>query len=269
MAGTGRADSRAMGTVATAVGASTTPSPVARLAAGWAWSVDLMGGASASSYSVAPVLGEGAALGMFFGSSPREAWSLELLETGNLVLDATTPQFGLVGLGARHLAKPDDPLFGPPGKTIDFQRLAAGVALAYDGRQLSTGLGAEATVAYLIRGPHGVAVHLGAYLFDSSRISHDTLVMLSVGYVLSPVKNRPYVRPAPPVPGRDETRVCRDLSAYRYALAEARGQAIGACKDEPSPACEQIRARIRVLAEGFNSCQLGKDVGPPAQPDAP
>ena len=256
---------------AIAASQATTPAVIGvpRLAGGWSLTVDVGAGASASAYSAAPALGEGFAVGKFFGSSAREAWSIELLETGNLVLDGTTPQFGLVGLGARHLAKPDAPLLGPAGKTIDFQRLSAGGAYAYDGSRLAAGFGAEASVAYLMHGSHGVAVHLGGYFFGASQLTHDTLVMLSIGYVFSPVKDRPYKPPEVPVPGRDETKVCRDLSAYRYALAEARKQAADACTDEEAPACTRIRERIRVLAEGFNSCQLGKDVGPPEMPDAP
>jgi hypothetical protein len=242
------------------------PTTIPRLASGWALSVEVAGGASRSAFSLAPAFGQEVTFGTYVSSSTDTAWSAELVETCNLVLDRTTPQFGLIGIGGSHVARPEDPLIGPPHKTIDFHRVATGIALAYDGRQLVAGIGAEASVGYLVRGSHGLSAHLGGYFFDASDLSRNTLIMLSVGYVFSPVSDRP---PAPHHPGRDETHACQYLSAYRYALEEVRRQTAIACQDEHAPACERIHDRTRVLNAAMNKCVLGTDVGPPEVPDAP
>jgi hypothetical protein len=248
---------------------SGTPTPVPHLAAGPAWSVELRAGTSSSAFSTAPAFGESAAVGSYLSSSGSTAWSAELLETCNFVLDRTTPQFGLIGVAARHFARPEDPLIGPPGKTIDFQRLAAGVAFTYDGGQLVAGVGVEASVAYLVHGPHGIDVHVGTYFFDASDLPHDTLVMMSIGYVFSPVKDRPRTFAPPFIPQRDERRACRELSAYRDAVAEARKQAATICPNRSAPECDRVYARIAGLDAALNRCMIGVDIGPPELPDAP
>src|SRR5690242_14711319 len=88
LGGTGAAAPCAPG--AGCAAASTATPPLHRLAAGVAWSLALDGGASATAYSVAPTLGEEASFGGFFASTTRTAWSLELVEAANLVLDRTT-----------------------------------------------------------------------------------------------------------------------------------------------------------------------------------
>ncbi len=259
-------DSAADPAASDASATSVAPPVVPELAAGWAWSLEAAAGASASAFSVAPALGEQAAFGMFLASSPRTAWSLELFEASNLTIDHTTPELGLLGVGGRHLAKPADPWIGQPDATIDFQRIAAGVAFAYDGRGVATGVGIETSLAYLVVGAHGVSVNLAGYFFDASNLSRDAVYMLSVGYVFSRVEDRP-LRRAPP--GRDESHACMYVDAYRSALAEIREQMPQTCQDEHAPACERLRARTQVLNVALNKCVLGEDVGPPPVPDAP
>jgi hypothetical protein len=237
------------------------------LARGVAWSAGAAAGASVSSFSIAPAVGETASLGVYVHSSETSALALEAVEAVNLVIDRTTPQYGLVGIGLRHLGRPDDPLIGPRG-TVSLQRFALGPAFLGDGERLDLGLSAAFSVAYLTSGRGGFSLDVEGYVFDSSNVGTSSLVLVGLGYVVSPRNDVPrrappvWQPPATPPPASVEPDLlagpCRDPSEYTTALQAHRKRYVEACANH-EPGCETERATIEAIDAKLKACTAPKD----------
>jgi hypothetical protein len=230
------------------------------LAHGVAWSAALGGGMSHSPLSTTLALDETASLGGFIYSSERHALSLEAVENFALALDRTTPQYGYLAAALRAVEAPEDPLVGAPGTTTTFQRFALGPAYLFDGNRFELGLAADATLAYLVHKNSGVALDIGAYFYDSSIAGRNTLFLVGISYVVSPLVDmprhavpewrpgeRPHVEP-------DETEgPCKDPAVYQNALREHRKRFLEACADY-RPECQTERTTISALDAKLKSC---------------
>jgi hypothetical protein len=220
------------------------------LAAGEAWSLTVGGGASVSRFIQSALASETGAFGEYIASTPRLALSLELVETLNLVADSTTPQFGLVGAGLHYVGRTS--MFGPC--TIDFARLAIGVAGSSDGMSLDTGVGATLELGYLLDGHDGFTAQLGTYLFSASNVRDNTLLTFSVGYVYDHVGYHPH-RPHPPA---ERPAACVDEARDRSELDQADAARAAACANAESAACADARAVSRAAAVELNLCLAGR-----------
>lgn len=232
------------------------PDPSRALAGGVAWSVSAGLGLSISAFNLAPVFSQRASLGGYLSSSPRRALSLEVVESFHLVADRTTPQYGQLGVGLRHLSRPERPPFGSPGKTTMFQRISVGAAYSFDGYRASLGFATGFSVAYLTGRRGGVSLEATAYVFDHSNLRGNSVVAVELSYVISPLVDRPPRQPRtfPTIRPSELDGPCQDPTEYRAQLRALRRRYVEHCSKVESRWCADQRSRIAALNTRLRTC---------------
>lgn len=237
------------------------------LASGLEASADASGGTLFSTFSVAtPMLSETGAFGVYVASTTKQALSVEAVETLNLVIDHVTPEFGMLGGGLRRIGRRTGSMFG----TYDFERIAVGLALMSRGSNLDAGLGAELAMGFLGFSGSGLGVHLDGYAFESDFGRVEKMLVVSLGYVYSPLMGtRAGAPPAARAPERPAPMAhpCPDVAAYQRALADRRKLAVETCNRGPSDECNVERDRVIALNQKLTACLDGQEVGPPVEGD--
>jgi hypothetical protein len=227
-------------------------------------------GPSISSFSIAPALSETGACGWFIASSTKQALSVEAIEKLNVVLDHTTPQFGMLGAGLRRVGRRSGKGFG----SVDYERIALGAALTSRGSNLDAGIALELAFGFLTYKGGGLSLSLEAYAFDTGDLmGPDKAFVIGLGYAFSPMtgmRASPLVAAPAPEPRRLAKEPCADVGAYRSVLVIRRRAAVDVCNQGNSPACEGERAAVMSLVSRLDACLAGDDVGPPTEVhDAP
>lgn len=237
------------------------------LATGNELSIDVAGGALFSPFATSAVVVETGALGHYFASSPRQAWSVELLEKAELAIDSTTPQFGMLGVGLRRLGRQQ--LGGV--RALNFERVAAGLAVMSRGTNLVTGIGAELAGGTFTLCGSGFALHVDGYFFGRpDAFGVDTIFTVSLGYIFTPsARHVRFVEPPPPPPVAPPPPAlvpigppCADEPALQQALADRRRASASACtaaRDDASRVdeCNRESDAVVQLRSKLERCQAG------------
>jgi hypothetical protein len=248
------------------------------LADGFEASLELGTGVSVSGFATSMAMSQTAECGWFLASSTKQALGIEAVEKLQLAVDHTTPEFAMLGAGLRRIGRRN---IGRT-RTVDFERVHAGLALASRGSNLNTGLGAGVAFGFMSFNGIGFDVSLdGSFLEPSDLGGPEKPFMVTVGLVYSPLTGThaaPPLATPPPAEHRgedhheddhhDESRPpCRDLAAYQDALARERKSAVGVCNQGPSNMCDMHKTIVTKLSAQAKACYEGEDVGPPKEID--
>lgn len=242
------------------------------LADGLEASVELGTGVSVSGFATSAALSQTAECGWFLASSTKQALGIEAVEKLQLAVDHTTPEFAMLGAGLRRIGRRN---IGRT-RTLDFERIHAGLAVASRGSNLNSGLGVGVAFGFMSFDGIGFDVSLdGSFLEPSDLGGPEKLFMVTVGLVYSPITGThaapPLAAAAPDhheVEHHDESRPpCRDLAAYQDALARERKSAVAVCNPGPSNMCDLHKTIVTKLSAQAKACYEGEDVGPPKEID--
>jgi hypothetical protein len=247
------------------------------LADGLEASVEVGTGVSVSGFATSAALSQTAECGWFLASSTKQALGIEAVEKLQLAVDHTTPEFAMLGAGLRRIGRRNIGSL----RSLDFERVHAGLAVASRGSNLNAGLGAGVAFGFMSFGGVGFDVSLdGSFLEPSDLGGPEKLFMVTVGVVYSPITGTHAAPPlaaasvaAPPVAAPPEEHhepsgpPCRDLAAYQDALARERKSAVAVCNKGPSNLCDMHKAIVTKLSAQAKACYEGEDVGPPKEID--
>ena len=240
------------------------------LADGVEGSIDVSAGGTFTQFATSLVVSETGAIGHYFTSSPRQAFSVEAVETIDVVIDSTTPQFGLLAVGLRRLGR--QRLGGI--RALNFERFSAGLALVSRGATLATGVGVELGGGTLSFCGSGLDMHVDGYFFgrpDAPGV--DAMITVSLGYIYSPrvgahrsemAAEPTPVPPAPSAPVTPKGPPCVEREHIEAALATQRRRSVAACnaaRDDTSRVdeCNREWSASLALRSKLDACLAGED----------